>query len=77
MQVKDCSRKTEQAVVNSLLCQIRCKGYIPMKESTDRLNHLYGSPASAEQIKIYFNTLSRTYIELSEKCGNKGVSPGK
>jgi len=38
-----------------------------MKESTDRLNHLYGPPASTEQITIYFNTLLRTYIELSEK----------
>ena len=38
-----------------------------MEESTARLKHLYGQPATNEQIKLYFDTLLRTYIEMAEK----------
>jgi len=38
-----------------------------MEESTARLKHLYGQPATNEQIKLYFDTLLRTYIQMAEK----------
>lgn len=38
-----------------------------MTEATERIKKLYGPPASNEQIKLYFETLLRTYIEAAEK----------
>lgn len=36
-------------------------------EATGRIQKLYRPPASNEQIKLYFETLLRTYIEAAEK----------
>ena len=38
-----------------------------MTEATERIQKLYGPPASNEKIKLYFETLLRTYIEAAEK----------
>ena len=44
-----------------------------MNEATERLKHLYGEPATSEQINLYFNTLIRTYIEIAEKHPPKTI----
>lgn len=38
-----------------------------MTEAIERICKLYGPPASNEQIRLYFESLLQTYIELAEK----------
>lgn len=38
-----------------------------MTEATERIQKLYGSPASNEQIRLYFETLLQAYVEIAER----------